>query len=231
MTLRRGFTLLEVMIAVAIVALAMGVVIEIETHAIDKTMDTRSYTIATLLARGKILDVQQTLAEEGFGDFAKVFDGTFEEEGFPEFTWIARARKVEVPTPASLGSGGGEAVEGSGGLSLATLAPLVQNLGSVLENAVREIEVRVLWKDGEYDRHVSVVTHVVSKDMLAAGLLNSGLPGAGGGGLPAGLVPPGSGASPGGGMLPGGGSTMPPGTFNRPSGVHTPGGGAPEVVK
>ncbi|MFH1810866.1 MAG: type II secretion system protein [Pseudomonadota bacterium] len=222
---RQGFTLLEVMIAVAIVALAMGVVIEIETNAIDKTVDTRNYTVATLLARGKILDVQQTLREEGFGDFMKILDGKFEEEGFPEFTWIARVRKVEVPTPTSLGAGGNEPVEGSGGMSMAALAPMVQNLGSVLENAVREIEVRVLWKDGEYDRHISVVTHIVSRESLATGLMNSGMSGLGGGtGLPPGMnLPPGT--------PPLGRQAMsPPGSFNRPTGITAPTPGVPGAV-
>ena len=177
---QRGFTLLEVMIAVAIVALSMGIIIEIESKAITKTNDAKMYTIATLLARGKILDVQQTLKEEGFGDFMKILDGDFEEEGFPDFTWVARVRKVEVPTPPTTG-GDTQGVEGGGGMSMAALAPMVQNLGSVLENAVREIELRVLWKDGAYDRDITIVTHVVSRDSLAAGLMNSGM---GGGGIP-----------------------------------------------
>ncbi|MBN2359586.1 MAG: prepilin-type N-terminal cleavage/methylation domain-containing protein [Deltaproteobacteria bacterium] len=172
----RGFTLLEVMVAVAIMALAVGVIAEIEGHAIEKTNDTKCYTVATLLLRGKILDVQQTLAEEGFGDFVKLLEGDFSEEGFPDFRWAARVRKLEVPIPTSAGGEqANQAVEGSGGLSLATLAPMLQNVGSVLENAVRELEVRVLWMDGKYERHVSVVTHVVSREALAAGMLNAGL--------------------------------------------------------
>ncbi len=188
---RRGFTLLEVMIAVAIVALSMGVMVEIEVHAIEKTNDAKMYTVATLLARGKMLDVQQTLKEEGFGDFMKLLDGDFEEEGFDDFRWAARVRKVEVPTPSGAGSSADNPPEGSGGMSLATLAPMIQNLGSVLENAVREIELRVTWKDGKYDRHIAIVTHVVSREGLAAGLQSSGMPGAAGG-LPGGMPMPGA---------------------------------------
>jgi len=186
---RRGFTLLEVMVAVAVMALAMGVMVEVEGHAIEKTNDAKYYTVATLLLRGKILDVQQTLREEGYGDFVNVLEGDFSEEGYPEFRWAARVRKLEVPIPSSAGGEkANQATEGSGGLSLATLAPMLQNVGSVLENSVRELEVRVLWMDGKYQRHVAVVTHVVSREALAAGMLNAGLPA----GSASGLLPTGS---------------------------------------
>lgn len=201
MTRRRqtgsGFTLLEVMVAIAIMALAMGVITEIEAHAIEKTNDAKAYVVSTLLLRGKILDVQQKLAEDGFGDFAKVLEGDFSEEGYPGFRWAARVRKLEVPIPTDVGgAGANQAKEGSGGLSLATLAPMLQNVGSVLENSVRELEVRVLWMDGTYQRHVAVVTHVISREALAAGMLNAGLsmgsiPGAATGGA-AGLNPTGN---------------------------------------
>lgn len=180
MTTRRqtsgGFTLLEVMVAIAIMALAMGVITEIEGHAIEKTNDAKAYVVSTLLLRGKILDVQQQLAEEGFGDFAKVLEGDFSEEGFPDFRWAARVRKLEVPIPTDVGGAkANQATDGSGGMSLATLAPMLQNVGSVLENSVRELEVRVLWMDGKYQRHVALVTHVISREALAAGMLNAGL--------------------------------------------------------
>jgi len=172
----RGFTLLEVMVAVAIMALAMGVITEIESHAIEKTNDAKAYIVATLLLRGKILDVQQKLAEEGFGDFSKVLEGDCSEEGFPDFRWAARVRKLEVPIPTDVGGdSANRPTEGSGGMSLTTLAPMLQNVGSVLENSVRELEVRVLWMDGKYQRHVALVTHVISREALAAGMLSAGL--------------------------------------------------------
>lgn len=179
--LRKGFTLLEVMVAVAIVAVSMGVIVEIESHAIEKTNDAKAFTVATLLARGKILDVQQKLQEDGFGDFMKILDGDFEEEGFPDFRWVARVRKVEVPTPPTGSGVEGAATGATGnaapGMSLAMLGPMFQNVGQVLENAVREIDLRVMWKDGVYDRDIRIVTHVIDKQGLASGLQNSGLSG------------------------------------------------------
>jgi general secretion pathway protein I len=204
MTMRRqtgsGFTLLEVMVAIAIMALAMGVITEIEGHAIEKTNDAKAYIVGTLLLRGKILDVQQKLSEEGFGDFSKVLEGDFSEEGYPGFRWAARVRKLEVPIPTDVGgAGGNQAKEGSGGLSLATLAPMLQNVGSVLENSVRELEVRVLWMDGTYQRHIAVVTHVISREALAAGMMNAG--------LSAGTIPGVTGGSSTGGASSGSGRT------------------------
>ena len=228
---RSGFTLLEVMVAVAIVALSMGVIIEIESQAIAKTSDAKAFTIATLLARGKMLDVQQTLSEEGYGDFMKVLDGDFSEEGFADFRWIARVRKVEVPTPP-IGSGmntsgaaaGATSTGGAGpSMGLGMLAPMMQNVGKILENSVREIELRVLWKDGKYDRNIRIVTHVIDKQGLANGMQNSGIPGMSGmPGMSGGGLPGLQGAS-----RPGGSMRRPQGAMSRPSRLNNmrPGAG------
>jgi general secretion pathway protein I len=173
---RPGFTLLEVMISLAIVAVALSVTLEMQGMAALKTETARHITVATLLARGKILDVQQQLKEDGFGDFMKILDGDFEEEGFKEYRWIARVRKVEVPMPSAGNDVGSNPAEGSGGMSLGMLAPMLQSFGTVLEGAVREIEVRVLWQQGKSEDWVTVVTHVVNRDLLNSGLMGSGIP-------------------------------------------------------
>ena len=210
-----GFSLLEVMVAIAILALSMGVIMEIEGHAIVKTNDAKAYTVATLLARGKILDVQQELEEDGYGDFMKVLDGDFEEEGFPDFRWAARVRKVEIPIPGSMpGEAGGRTAEGSGGMALGSLTPMLQSFSKVFEDAVREIEVQVLWSEGPYEQHVSVVTHIVSRELLRGGLSGAGLPAGmpGGVGMPG--APSGGKGSPSPSPTPsprgGGGGGMPP---------------------
>ena len=96
-SIRRGFTLLEVMVAMAIMAMGFSVLSEAHGRAALATIDARNVTMGTILARGKMLDVEFELKKDGFGDYDKVIEGDFSKEGQPEYKWIATARKIEIP--------------------------------------------------------------------------------------------------------------------------------------
>ena len=106
---RRGFTLLELMVAVAMLALALTTMATINANSFYASNYARGVTVATLLARSKMLDIEQELQEDGFGSDEKTFDGDFSDEGFPGVRWRAVARPVEVDiTPLVEGFLGGE---------------------------------------------------------------------------------------------------------------------------
>lgn len=108
-TSRRGFTLLEVMVAVAMLALAITAMAAINANSFEASNYARGVTVATLLARSKMLDLEQEIQKDGFGSNEKTFDGDFSEEGFPGVTWRAVARPVEVDiTPLVEGFLGGK---------------------------------------------------------------------------------------------------------------------------
>lgn len=106
---RRGFTLLEVMVAIGILALSLTAMAAINANSFEASNYARGVTVATLLARSKMLDIEQELQKDGFGDDEKTFDGDFSEEGFQTVTWRAVARPVEIDvTPLIEGFLGGE---------------------------------------------------------------------------------------------------------------------------
>lgn len=94
--MRRGFTLLEVMVAVSMLALAITAMAAINANSFASSNYARGVTVATLLARSKMLDIEQELQDDGFGSDEKTFDGDFADEGFPGVKWRAVARPVEV---------------------------------------------------------------------------------------------------------------------------------------
>ena len=61
---RRGFTLLEVMVAVAIVAIALSAVYKLYSQAFDMNQSARFYTTATLLAESKPVSYTHLRAHE-----------------------------------------------------------------------------------------------------------------------------------------------------------------------
>jgi general secretion pathway protein I len=88
----RGFTLLEVMVALAIMAgVVLTVISSVNYHLSVATRD-REETVALLLARAKIED----LGLSGTKETAQQSEGTFAPD-WPEYSW-----KVEVsPAPVT----------------------------------------------------------------------------------------------------------------------------------
>ena len=96
MKLRRGFTLLEVMISLAILAIALVALSDVNAGAVQMHYFARRSTQATLLLRGKMLDLEDKLHKDGFSDFDDEQHGNFEEEGSPEYTWRAEILKPDI---------------------------------------------------------------------------------------------------------------------------------------
>ena len=108
----RGFTLLEVMISLAILAVALVAIGDVNAGAVQMHYYARRATQATLLLKGKMLDLEELLHKDGFHDFDDEKHGTFEDEGQPGYAWKAEILKPEVQLDANgllgmLGLGGG----------------------------------------------------------------------------------------------------------------------------
>lgn len=119
----RGFTLLEVTVALAILALGLVAIVDINTSATRLHEASQHITMATLLARSKLVDLEFQLQQDGFSDFDKEIDGTFEEEKHPEMHWKAEILKpdltksVQQITSLVSSAMGGGAAGGTGGLA------------------------------------------------------------------------------------------------------------------
>lgn len=239
-----GFTLLEVMVALAILGMGFMLLSEAHGRAALATIDARNVTIGTVLARGKILDVEYEIKKDGFGDYDKLIDGDFSEEGQPTYKWRAHIKKIEIPVGkvgeaanAGLNLGGmlGGSDEGAGAenLSNATsnmntgmLTPIFQAASDVFAQSVREMTLTVFFPEGGRLREMKITTHIVDDVKLATAL--AAIPGLGGMPNIPGLTPPGGppavpGVPPVPGVSPfGGGKT--PGIPSIPNIPKLPGG-------
>lgn len=119
----RGFTLLEVMIALAILAGAMLAVSQLTSAALHNHTRAVRLEVATLLARGKLAALQDGYERTGFGDFDEGDEGTFEADGHPEVRWKVEVRKptVELGADRILALLTGGDAEGGGATDLSAL--------------------------------------------------------------------------------------------------------------
>jgi general secretion pathway protein I len=117
--MKRGFTLLEVMISLAILAIALVALSGLNGGAVAMHAYGRRATEATLLLRGKMLDVEEDLQKNGFSDFDDEKHGDFTADGSPGYAWSAEILKPDVQLdPAQLmslvGGAGGQGQTGQG---------------------------------------------------------------------------------------------------------------------
>jgi general secretion pathway protein I len=210
-----GFTLLEIMVALAIMSTSLVVLLRIVTNNVRATNHAKMTTAASFLARTKMVELEDTILYDGFVETNEYKTGTFKTEGYPQFRFETSIERVELPTnmtqqaqdeartasdkakdPMSMMSGF------LGGMMSTFIEPI--RIG--LQESVRRVTVRIFWDEhGRRDQSFEVVQYLTDPAKLDLALTGgaAGMPGAGAPGTtpPGGVQPP----RPGG-ALPG----MPP---------------------
>jgi general secretion pathway protein I len=197
-----GFTLLEVMIAVAILSMTLVVLLEMVTNNMRATRHARLMTTATFLARGKMVDVEDQILENGFSTSDETADGSFKEPGTEAFRWDSAIERVELPVDAmqkQKDEASDKAKDSSNPMSLLTgfiggmMSSFIEPIRLGLQESVRRVTVHVMWDEaGRPNQTIEVVQYLTDPSKLDMALT-------GGAGLP--------GAAPGAPGAPGAGST------------------------
>ncbi len=79
-------------------------IFDLNSGAIANHVYTKHLTVATLLARSKMTDLEQKLYDDGFSTDDDEESGDFSEEGWPNFKWRAKiiAPKTDGVSPDQL---------------------------------------------------------------------------------------------------------------------------------
>ena len=170
-----GFTLLEVLLALAILAMALVILSRIVTSNVMAANHARLTTAATFLARSRISMMEQSLLEYGFAEMDGEDEGTFAEEGHPDFRWYSYVERIELPADATqkveqaasqqtLSNNPMEVLSGFMGGFMTTLMEPIR-LG--LQESVRKLTVRVMWNEpGKPEQSFEVVTFLTDPSRL-----------------------------------------------------------------
>lgn len=125
-----GFTLLEVLIAVAVLALALPVLLGLRNQDLDFSARATDITTATLLAQEKLIEAEMTQTfpiGETSGDFLNPPPGYQALGNVTNRADRYRWKRIVTTTPL---------------------------------NAVREVKIRILWQQGGTDETLEVSTYV-----------------------------------------------------------------------
>jgi type II secretion system protein I len=133
---RRGFTLIEVMFAVTIVATAFVSLLTLQSQTVAAHSILRKATIATMIAEDQL--ERLVLRAQGF-DRLIDYNDEFARR-YPDYTVNAEIRDVDP-------------------MMLPVVALLPENL------TLKEVVVEVRWRDGNYDRRYEL-RHFVTQKLI-----------------------------------------------------------------
>jgi len=189
-----GFTLLEVMVALAILASTLVVLLQIITNNVRATNHAKLTTAATLLARGKMIDIEDGILENGFSTDNEAEHGTFRDQNYPDFRWESSIERIELPTDmkqlaeqqASDTSKSKDPMQALTGMMGGLMSSFMEPIRVGLEESVRRVTVKVIWNEhGRRDQTLEVVTFLTDPAKLDAALTGGALSGmAAGAGAP-----------------------------------------------
>lgn len=185
---RRGFTLLEVMIALGILVVSLVVLSGTQTTAIEMTKEADRILVATQLAQEVLSDVRVIVEREGFpsddlyesGDFSDLGDEVLnlEFEGLEDYNFEYLVTEVDLEAAADLNAIGNNLMsnlglqgpEGTGAPPMPDLSSFgvgPEMIVDALDPYLREVRVRVWWGEDsdeaeENGNEVILTTHVAS---------------------------------------------------------------------
>jgi len=176
---QRGFTLLEVLVALAILAMSAAVLIEIVTNNVRATNHSKLTTAATFLARGKMTDVEDDVITNGFSTDDENAHGTFKDQGYPQFRWESAIERIDLPTDLAKKTQdqaqdkAKETDSAKDPMSMITgfmggmMSSFIEPIRLGLQESVRRVTVRVFWDEsGRPNQTFEVVQYLTDPAKL-----------------------------------------------------------------
>lgn len=224
----QGFTLLEVMVAMAILAMSMTSLLASQTASIRATRYAQQVTAIAFLVEYQLIETEYVMRKEGGWVLAdKTYEGNFASLGWPDIQHKCIVDFLELPDYSKLRAAKDESdrakqgestmyYKDAGDKAFGALAMVWPMIKQAIERSIRKVKCTVFWKDGVIANEYTISTFWADPEKLKT------LPGLGGeakegdedGSEGAGGQPGAGGQSTGGstGGSRGGSSTAPPRT-------------------
>lgn len=147
-----GFTLLEVMIALAIMLVAFSSILSIQSSSMSSALRARQTQEVSVLARNAMLMTEVEISGKKFEELAPELTVQCDESGnFPDYTCTRKVKEVKLPNLQGLSKAGGEDEKDKSDdaeKNSAIIEQMTKVITNFLSKAVREITITVSWKRG-----------------------------------------------------------------------------------
>lgn len=147
-----GFTLLEVMIAIAIMAVGFASILMVETASIRAMERTIEMNTVAMLAKNQMVEAELEFQERTFGEVKEEDHGTFKAP-HDKYSWTREIKEIKFPE-FRMSAG-----------SQSTVAAAAELIGKLitkfLSNALREVTVTISWQKGPGTKSFAITTYWV----------------------------------------------------------------------
>jgi prepilin-type N-terminal cleavage/methylation domain-containing protein len=180
---RSGFTLLEVLIALAIFGVALSSLLTSQMEAMRATAYSRGLTASSALAEYQLIEIEYQMRKDGWVQNDVEFEGDFDDHGWPDIEYKCLVDFIELPEYNELvaaqeasdeASGEDDMYQDSGEQAFGMLGMVWPMIKAAIENSIRRAECTVFWSDGKTLHDYDVETYWVDINGL------NELPGLGG---------------------------------------------------
>ena len=164
----RGFTLLEVMVAVAILGMSLTSLLSSQITSLRAMRYAHSLSAAAFLAEFKLHEIEWELQNDGWPSNDVEFEGDFSDQDWPDMEYHCLVDFLELPEWSQIQGAKDEAEDASGveddgmvDTGDATVGvfgmvwPLVQG---AIENSIRKASCTAKWKQGKQEYETTVST-------------------------------------------------------------------------
>ncbi len=216
-----GFSLLEVMVAMAILAISLTSLLNAQTASIRATRYAQAITSVVFLAEYALVDVEWRIQKDGgwVGE-DKYYEGDFSDQGWPDVTYACLIDFIEMPeynelreakAEADTEGAGSSNVRDAGDQAFSALQVVWPMVKQAIEKSIRKVQCTVYFKNGAVNEEYTLETFWTDPEQLKSiGQLggedlgeDDDNGGGGAGGNPAGGGGRGTSTRPGGGNRPG----------------------------
>lgn len=146
-----GFTLIEVMIAVGILAIGIGSILVAESNSLDVSYRAKRMTTVAMLAKNALVQTEREIAGKSFTE-VKTEDGAQFEAPFEEYRWERKVKEITFPNIMA------QAPENKDEASTvdAETERVVKIATNFLSKASREITITIKWTEKKEEQKFTV---------------------------------------------------------------------------
>jgi prepilin-type N-terminal cleavage/methylation domain-containing protein len=146
-----GFTLLEVMIAVGILAIGIGSILVAENNSLDIMMRAKRMTTVAMLAKNAIVEAEREISGKSFTEVKEEESGQFKAP-FQEYRWERKISEVKFPEVLDQSEQKKDEVSTID----ENTQRVVKLATNYLSKTTREISVTIKWTENKQEQKYSV---------------------------------------------------------------------------